>query len=280
MSEFTTSLLTPAEVLAAYDEVSRLYPHIPSMSAWRSWELAAYRRFPLTGPTLDVGCGNGSYFSLVWPDLTAVTGIDLDPAAVAEARRSGIYREVQQAPAHQLSAAPGSFSSAFANCSLEHMDALPEVLRAVHAALQPGGTFLFSVVTDRFITWSLVPLLLRKLGLPDQAAALQREHEHYHHLVNPFTPERWAAELRAAGFAQIRHVPIVPELTGRLFVLLDQLWHVPQPAGGELGAELHQYFAGLPDFVGGYRDLLAALLRMEAAPGIGAGAVFAARRPE
>jgi SAM-dependent methyltransferase len=186
---------------------------------------------------------------------------------------------VQQAPAHRLDVPPRSFASAFANCSLEHMDALPEVLRAVHGALQPGGTFLFSVVTDRFITWSLVPLLLRKLGLPDRAAALQKEHEHYHHLVNPFTPERWAGELHAAGFAEIVHVPIVPELTGRLFVLLDQLWHVPQADGRELGQDLHAYFASLPNFVAGHRDLLAALLRMEAAPGIGAGAVFAARRP-
>lgn len=276
MAQFENRLLSKDQVMAAYDEVSPLYPHIPSMSAWRSWELAAYRQFPLEGATLDIGCGDGRYFSLAWPGLNEVTGVDIDPVAIAQARASGIYRTVHESPAHQLTLPAGTFRSAFANCSLEHMDALPAVLRNVHTALAPGGLFLCSVVTDRFITWSLVPLLLRKLGLLDRAAALQREHEHYHHLVNPFTPERWAEELCTAGFSRIVHIPIVPEITGRMIVLLDQLWHVPQAEGGELGSQLHQYFASLPEFVGGYRDLLAALLRMEVQPAIGAGAVFAA----
>jgi SAM-dependent methyltransferase len=274
-----THLLSADDVLSAYDAVADLYPHIPSMSAWRAWELAAYRRFRLDGPVLDVGCGDGRYFRLVWPDAADVTGIDIDPPTVDAARASGVYRAVHLAPAHRPPVPAASFASAFANCALEHMDELPAVLRAVHDALRPGGTFLFSVVTDQFVAWSLVPLLLRKLGLDDPAAALQRQHEHYHHLVNPFPPQRWADELRRAGFGQIVHVPIVPELTGRLVVLLDQLWHVPQPDGSELGLQLHGYFTRLPGFVGGYRDVLAGLMRMEPRPDVGSGAVFAARRP-
>lgn len=279
MPEFATRLLSPDAVLAAYDEVSGLYPHLPSMSAWRSWEMAAYRTFALESPALDVGCGDGRYFRLLWPALHEVTGIDLDPDTVATARQSGVYRDVQLTPAHRMSLPSQSFAAAFANCSLEHMDELPAVLRAVQAALRPGGRFLCSVVTHHFIDWSLTPLLLRKLGLHEPAARLQSEHEHYHHLTNPFPPERWAGELARAGFADIVHVPIVPELTGRLIVWLDQLWHVPQPDGAELGRQLHAYFASLPKFVEGYRDLLAALLRMEVRPQIGAGAVFSATKP-
>src|SRR5262245_2041976 len=91
--------LSPESILDSYDAVSRLYPAIPPLSLWRAWEHAAYRRYILSEPVLDIGCGDGQFFRLVWPQVRQVTGVDQDPQVVDVARRSGVYMDVWLAAA-------------------------------------------------------------------------------------------------------------------------------------------------------------------------------------
>jgi SAM-dependent methyltransferase len=271
--------LANEEVLAGYDAVARLYPSIPPILIWRSWEFAAYRRFPLNAPILDVGCGDGRFFKLVFPDADHVVGVDADAGVAHAAIQSGVYRDVHVAAADTLPliGLGQTFGSAFANCSLEHMDRLQAVLEGVCASLRPGGTFLFSVVTDKFVEWAPLPLLLRAAGAGDRARKVQEEYEAFHHLVNPLPAGEWRRRAEAAGFDIIDHVPIVPEWTARLFLFLDQLWH--QKAGdGECGGPLESIVAARRSFTSGFRGVLAGVLAMEEDPGAGAGAVFYARR--
>src|SRR5712691_2122802 len=219
------SLLSLEEVLIGYDAISQVYPHVPSLCTWRAWEYAAYQRYTLPEPVLDVGCGDGSFFRLVWPQLRDVVGVDMDASVADGARRSGVYREVHVAPAHQLPVLPESFASAFANCSLEHMDNLPAVLESICRSIRLGGPFLFSVVTEKFLEWATLPLLVDQIGELQRARALQVAYEAYHHLVNPLPPQVWREQLEKAGFEVVEHIPIVPELTSRLFLFLDHLWH-------------------------------------------------------
>ena len=273
-----TVLLTREAVLAAYDEVGRLYPHIPPLAAWRAWELAGYRRYRLPEPVLDVGCGDGRYFRLAWPHVRDVVGVDIDPDTAARAKQTGVYREVHVAPADRLPFAPRTFASAFANCALEHMDRLPVVLKCIHDVVRPGGVFLCSVATDKFLRWAVLPMMMRLLGDDARAAALQKQHDSYHHHVNLFPAETWQRHFSDAGFVIEEHVPIVPEVTARAQVLLDQLWHVPR-GDHELGLDLHHYFQTLPSFHDGLRRILDGLLTMEKEPAVGGGAIFLARRP-
>jgi SAM-dependent methyltransferase len=270
-------VLSPDEVLAGYDAVSQLYPHIPPMSIWRAWECATYRRYALPEPVLDIGCGDGSFFRLLWPTVRDAVGVEMGPGVAEAARRSGVYREVHVAPAHQAPVPDEPFASAFANCSLEHMGHLPEVLRRVCRCLRPGAPFLLSVVTDHLLEWATLSRLVAEVGEPARARVMQVEYERYHHLVSAFPPEVWVKHLDEAGFDVEEHVPIVPELTGRLFLLLDQLWHVPRPAG-EVGDVLLPYLAGLPNFPAAFRQILAGVLRMEPDWSTGCGAVFYARK--
>jgi SAM-dependent methyltransferase len=271
------SFLSLEEVLSGYDAVSQLYPHIPPMCIWRAWEYAAYHRYTLSEPVLDIGCGDGRFFQLAWPEIRDVVGVDADPAVAEAARRFGIYREVHVAPAHQLPVLPESFAFAFANCSLEHMDHLPEVLSSIRRSLHHGGFSLFSVVTDKFIEWATLSLLIDRIGEPERARTLQAEYEAYHHLVNPFPLEVWMEHLEKAGFEVLEHVPIVPEMTSRLFLFLDHLWHVRR-LGGELGDMLHTYLATLPNFTQAFRQVLAGVLQMERDFSTGSGAILWARR--
>jgi 2-polyprenyl-3-methyl-5-hydroxy-6-metoxy-1,4-benzoquinol methylase len=274
-----TRLLDDKDVLAAYDQVAALYPHTPSLSLWRAWEYAAYRTYALHEPVLDVGCGDGRWFRLVWPEISDVSGIDLEPAAVERARRSGVYRQVWQADAADMPVPAGAFGSVFANCSLEHMDNIDTVIGNVCRALRPGGTFIFSVVTDKSEQWFSPATLVRALGEEARANGLYDEWCTYHHLVNPFPIECWCEALINAGFEVVEHIPIIPEMTGRLFLLLDGLWHARQGAG-ELGGQLQPYLQGLPNFPAAFRGILQSVLLLETNRGVGCGAVLVARKVE
>jgi len=269
--------LSPAEILASYAVVSQLYPHIPALSAWRAWELAAYRHFALPEPVLDVGCGDGAYFRLLWPHLRDVTGVEMNPGVAELARQSGVYKTIHVTAAHQLPEPPDQFAAVFANCSLEHMDHLPAVLQSVGRRLRPGGVLLGSVVTDKFPAWTTLPGLLTKLGQPAAAELLQTNWVAYHHLVNALPVQQWVDRLTEAGFEVLEHVPIAPEIFSRMFLLLDQLWHVPSPAG-ELGDELRHWLALRPNFPEAFGHVLTAALQLEQNWDIGSGAVFWARK--
>jgi SAM-dependent methyltransferase len=269
--------LTPESVLASYDVVSTLYPRLPSLSLWRAWEHAAYQGLALREPALDVGCGDGQFFRLLWPAVSEVTGVDHDPQVVGAARQTGVYREVHLASADRLPVAPGSMASAFANCSLEHMDRLPDVLRSLHQSLRAESPFILSVITDKFAEWRTLSHLLRQVGDANRAIAVDRDFDAYHHHVNPLSPHQWMKALEEAGFEVEVHMPIVPEITTRLFLFIDQMWHL-RTSTGETGDDLSVYLRSLPCFDHGFRQILAGVMAMEPHWTTGSGAVFLTRR--
>jgi SAM-dependent methyltransferase len=272
-------MLTRDEILAGFDALSDIYAHVPPLIMWRAWEYAAYRRYALSEPVLDVGCGDGRFFRRCFPTVHDVVGVDLDEAVVDLARQSGLYSAVHLAPADAIPVDTGAFGSAFANCSLEHMDRLDAVLAEVHRTLRPGGTFLASVVTDRFITWQPLAGLLTACGAPALGADTQQAHEAYHHLVNPFPRAEWVAKLERAGFTVEDCRPIVEGPAGWTFLLLDQLWHVRVRAGqAELGDDFASTLQGLPNHAAGVRKMFDGLLEMSAGAGDHAGLVWWARK--
>jgi SAM-dependent methyltransferase len=258
----TTPPLPFEEIEAGCRIVAQLYPWIPSMILWRGWEYAAYRRFTLAEPVLDVGCGDGRFFQLVFPDCRDVVGVEMDAAVARAAMDSGVYRDVYRVAADTLPAGAERFGSAFANCSLEHMDNLPAVLRGIHDSLRDGGTFLCSVVTDRFIQWSPLSLVVAAAGAPGRAWEVQRQHESYHHLANPLPKAAWLSAFDAAGFDIEQEFSILPELTARLFLFIDQIWHLRRD-DGECSEPLHQYLKGFPSFNEGFTRVLSGVLAME-----------------
>jgi len=265
------------ELAGAYRKTSNLYPLIPSLSIWRAWELAAYRRYKLQEPVLDVGCGDGLYFKLVWPSVRQVTGVDINPDSIKAAERSGVYQSVYKCSALEMPFQSESFSSAFANCSLEHMDNLPGVLSSIARVLKPGGGFLCSVVTDKFIEWSMIPILADVIGDAENAKLLKSRYLSYHHLVSALTPEDWTSQFLAAGFEVIDHIPIVPELLGRLFLFIDTLWHLPYEKG-EVGDMLVPYFKKWHNFPEAIGELLQTFTHAEPDPIVACGAVFYAQK--
>ncbi|BBO67068.1 hypothetical protein DSCA_09980 [Desulfosarcina alkanivorans] len=271
--------MVSSEILSGYDVVSTLYPHIPSMSHWRSWEYAAYQHHQLDGRILDLGCGDGRYFRLIWPQATDVVGVDNNPGIVELGRKSGVYRNVHTVLAHNVPEPDASFDHVFANCSLEHMDRLNAVLAEIHRCLKPGGTLLCSVVTDRFIQWSLLPKLVSMAGFDDAGITLQKDFLDYHHLANPLSVEEWEKKFNRAGLLAEEHYPILPKHNSGIFLLMDSLWHVKQAGGGELGDVIFSFLSDSANFPGAFRKIFAGLLEMETDWQDCSGAVFLIRKP-
>lgn len=266
-------LLKAEEVLEGFSVVSKLYPYIPPMIIWRAWEYAAYKRYRLTEPVLDVGCGDGRFFQLVWPQIRDVVGVDIDPNIVKIAKKTGAYRQVYVAPAHEMPFKSGTFASAFANCSLEHMDNLPKILKNIANCLCTGGEFLLSVANEKLLQWDILTELIKLVGEPSRAALLQSEYVAYHHHVNLLSLEAWFDQLLAAGFTIKEYIPIVPELTGRLFLFLDHIWHIKHGTG-EIGDLLPGIFLTFPNFDSSLKEILRSLLYMERDCSVCCGAVF------
>lgn len=271
-------ILKPQTVLDGYDTVCDLYAYVPPLSHWRAWELAAYQGFQMEGRVLDLGCGDGRYFRLVWPGVDNVVGVDREEGVADAGARSGVYRAVHVAEAHQVPEASGSFDHVFANCSLEHMDHIDAVLGEVYRCLKPGGSLLCSVVTDRFLTWNVLPNLVALAGHEEASRSLVRDFFDFHHLVNPLSVEGWKERFEAAGLVPEVHVPILPKCNSGIFLLMDGLWHVKKAAGGELGDDLYPFLTSNENFPKGFRTVLAGLMAMEADWRDCSGAVFLARK--
>jgi len=278
--ESITQLLSLDEVALAFDRVVKLYPYVPSMSMWRAYEYASYKRFQISGPVLDMGCGDGHFFKFVWPEITDVVGIDIDISAVQNAKASGVYRSVYNVSSLDLPFEPESITSVFANCSLEHMENIDIVFKKIANVLRPKGSLLFSVTTDKFLEWATLPQLVGLLQGKDAANIISEQFINYHHLVSALTPLEWVHKLELAGLHVIEHIPIVPEMPSRISLLMDCLWHHSINSGELLGSILEKYFMSVNEFPEGLSNIYRSLLQMEKNHHIGSGAVFHAVKKE
>jgi SAM-dependent methyltransferase len=264
------------EILAGFDALADIYSHVPPLIMWRAWELAVYRHHAMTGPVLDLGCGDGRFFARAFGTTHSVVGLDADPAVLDAARASGLYHEVHHGLAHDLPFADAVFQTVFANCAVEHMDRLDDVLAEVARVLRPDGVFLLSAVTDTFIRWAPLRRLLSACGTGEAAASeAQRTHVEYHTLVNAFPVDEWAARLIRAGLTPNEWSPLMQGPAGWSFLLFDQLWHMPRP-GGEFGDEIAAHLLTLPDLTRGTRQVFEGLLTLTTADSAYAGLTLCA----
>ena len=94
---------------------------------------------------LSLGCGDGSIERLLAPHVGSVTGVDISPVAIAQARaKSTGSLNVSFHAGEAWPAGPYDVVAAFA--FLHHLDdaAIRATLRAARAALRPGGVFYSS----------------------------------------------------------------------------------------------------------------------------------------
>ena len=89
------------------------------------------------GRLLEVGCSSGLLLKRARERGWNVSGVELSPEAVAQARAHGL--DVHQGTLQDSGFAPGSFDMVFLGDVLEHVPDCRETLREVERVLVPGG---------------------------------------------------------------------------------------------------------------------------------------------
>lgn len=101
---------------------------------------------PRRTPTLDLGCGTGLAAPAFRPFATKLTGIDLSPQMIAQARATGLYDDLVVADIEGwLETAKPGFGRVIAADVFVYIGDLARIFAGVRRVLKPGGLFLFTV---------------------------------------------------------------------------------------------------------------------------------------
>ena len=96
---------------------------------------------------LDLGCGSGRDSRMFHSLRFAVTGIDISPDMLAQAKRQAPDIEYLELDMELLDLAGRQFDAVWANASLLHLpkDSIRPVLRQLHTVLTPNGLLFIKV---------------------------------------------------------------------------------------------------------------------------------------
>ena len=178
---------------------------------------------------LDVGCGPGFYvseFLEVVGREGSVVGVDIsaDMLAVAAKRVDGHDNvEFHEADATSLPVPDATFDRAVCVQVLEYVRDVPTALREMHRALRPGGRALVWDVDWATVSWHAIDRQLTRMVL-----AMWDNH-----LTHPSLPQTLAAQLRNAGFEDVR-------MDAHTFATTEL---IPDAYGGSLVPLIEQYVA-------------------------------------
>jgi SAM-dependent methyltransferase len=207
-------------------------------------------RAPLT-PTsrwLDMGCGHqvfGDWMTREQDTVIArsglVAGIDLDWNGLRA--HKGIHRRVF-GDLTLLPFQPGSWDVISANMVMEHTDDPAVVLREVHRALAPGGTFVFH--TPNYYHWGTLvatmrPARLKKFLIRFIEDRVEADVFETHYQINTAAQVRQFAERCGFDVVHLTHVSssATLQMLGPLVLLeLAYLRLIEQPALAQLRSGL------------------------------------------
>jgi len=157
---------------------------------------------------LDVGCGTGEFLRLAQADGFRTTGIDVDPEAVAVARRSGVNAFVGSVFDNPLKRA--RFDVITLNQVIEHVQDPVETLASLRGSLTREGIIFLATPNGHSAS-------LRRMG-----ANWIHWHVPYHQHI--FTPESLRIAARSAGLELLTQKSRTPLVWLRL-----QQQHLREP---------------------------------------------------
>ncbi|MCC6876162.1 MAG: class I SAM-dependent methyltransferase [Sandaracinaceae bacterium] len=246
------------------------FAYAPAALALRECvRLAAMRGVELPEPILDVGCGDGVFARLCYPERQ-VWGIDVNPSEIRRAQSTATYSTLICGSITTSDLPQGYFKSAIANCSLEHVPDIAGAFRTISGALAKDAPFVLIVPTPDWTHELLIPRILEVAGLSGLARFYRDGLDRIFYHVHLYDEARWRELLEEAGFAVDHVEPIVssgvagafdvllyPSVSGWITKRLTGRWTLMPP--------LRRALSGLPKQV--VRGLAAALGRTPTKPG-------------
>jgi len=101
------------------------------------------------GRVLDLGCGTGLSAPLIRPRADHLCGIDLAAGMIEQARRTGLYDQLEQADVHEfLAGCSTRWDLVLATDVFIYLGALEPLFAHLEQRLAPGGTLAFTAELD------------------------------------------------------------------------------------------------------------------------------------
>jgi len=125
---------------------------------------------------LDLGCGTGLAGAALKPMAKRMTGLDLSPAMLAQAKRRGLYAELIEGDLVGA-AFPQSFSLVVAADVLNYLGDLSPAFATIDAAMADGAGIAFSIETLGAESGYRLTSDLRYAHAPDHVRALAAERK-------------------------------------------------------------------------------------------------------
>ncbi len=164
----------------------------------RSIEARILAEVRLPRPVLDVGCGDGHFASVLFPEGTDV-GLDPGLSDAGEAQHRGVYRMVVGADSGTMPFPDAAFASVVSNCVFEHIPEIEKTIAEIARVLRPGGVFACTLISDGLPRLLTQERTWARLGLKRLRTAyvewFNRKAVHYHF----DSPARWTERFEAAG---------------------------------------------------------------------------------
>jgi ubiquinone/menaquinone biosynthesis C-methylase UbiE len=173
---------------------------------------------------LEIGAGTG-YFTLNMLQLGILeraTATDISEGMLSALRASaadlGVDARTVQSDAEELPFDDGSFDLVFGHAVLHHVPDLPRAFAEFGRVLRPGGTVMFCGEPSRYGdvlaaapkrgAHLVAPLWRRAVGAPPRPQGAEEggygDELEWQVDVHAFDPGKLAAELRVAGFGDVR----------------------------------------------------------------------------
>ncbi len=160
----------------------------------RTIEANILSEIPFPRPILDIGCGDGHFGSVIFPEGADV-GLDPGVADLAEASRRAVYRLLVGADSGAIPFPDAYFGSVVSNCVFEHIPDIESTVGEIARVLRPGGTFACTVVGEHFSEFLTSARAWGRFGLGRARLAyldwFNRKSVHYRWDAPPVWKERF-----------------------------------------------------------------------------------------
>jgi ubiquinone/menaquinone biosynthesis C-methylase UbiE len=183
-------------------EYLNIYFDSPGLALYRALEARLLSRHEYLEPVLDLGCGDGSFSSglLSGAKIGYVYGLDisLEDAQCANSRK--FYHQIIMGDIQSMGFKDGSFQTIYCNCVLEHVRKIRESILEIGRIAKQGGSFLFTVPSEKYGELLFFYSLYRKMDLSSRAEKyLRRVNQRLNHF-HCYDFATWKEMLEEAGF--------------------------------------------------------------------------------
>ncbi len=167
----------------------------------RSLEAKQYSALEIRPPSMDLGCGDGTFMRILTRSRGKAidVGIDRNGQELSAAWQTGTYRALKLADARYLPFEDGIFNTILSNSVLEHVPMVDLAISEISRVLAPGGVLAFTVPLLDCSRSLFYPKVLALAGLPTLARLYANTKHNLWRHVNLLDRTAWKSILEDAG---------------------------------------------------------------------------------